>query len=516
MNAANEVKWESMIDRSVDEVDSTIPIFNKDSIDRANSLIDGAKDIADLMGRVIPEVRKIQGIRPPLLKGLAHSIKKQAKKYDFALGVSDIFQMLVDTKIKKAFYTPSVQISSNGALAGATNLAPVDYTSPLVDLDKSGDVLATLANLAEILRRLRVSPRYNVMTKEQEILIPALTGGDNKAIAEMAYLISECAKFNMPVWCVGRYVTALCDANHYSPVAEWITSKPWDGVSRFSALIDTIQVEPDQRERKTLLIRRWLISAIAAAFSPDGFAAQGVLVFQGAQGIGKTSWLLSLAPRSMVAEGRTLNPGDKDSVKQVIGRWIVELGELDATFKKSDISSLKQFLTASRDELRMPYAEKESRFARRTVFFGSVNDECYLNDSTGNRRFWTIPVQAINFNHGIDMQQLWAEVYTWHKAGESPYPDAHEQALISSGNESHTAMTTVEERIREAFAWESPRHEWNYLSVASVLERLSIFNPGRGDSTRAGQTLAKLTEGRRTKIVNGVKRYPVPPKLAGM
>jgi putative DNA primase/helicase len=72
-------------------------------------------------------------------------------------------------------------------------------------------------------------------------------------------------------------------------------------------------------------------------------------------------------------EGQTLNPAEKDSVLTAVSHWIVELGELDATFKKADIAQLKAFVTKTSDKVRRPYALKDSSFPRRTVFAGTVN-----------------------------------------------------------------------------------------------------------------------------------------------
>src|SRR5690606_9294822 len=130
-------------------------------------------------------------------------------------------------------------------------------------------------------------------------------------------------------------------------VVEWVQSKPWDGVSRVQDLYDTVQakdewVEPDTKQLKETLIKRWMISAIAAAFSPNGVSAEGMLVFQGSQSLGKTSWLKSLTPPGLelTKDGMLLRPDDKDSVKQVNSFWIVELGELDSTFRRSDLAQL--------------------------------------------------------------------------------------------------------------------------------------------------------------------------------
>src|SRR5690606_6767655 len=175
-------------------------------------------------------------------------------------------------------------------------------------------------------------------------------------------------------------ITYLSDQNQYNPVAEWITSKTWDGIPRMQSLYDTVvavdqDTDPRVMELKETLIKRWMMSAIAGAFLPDGVSAAGVLVFQGEQYLGKTKWFKSLVPEQLglLKDGMLLRPDDKDSVKQICSFWLVELGELDSTFRKSDIAALKSFITSNSDVLRRAYARKESQYARRTVFFGSVN-----------------------------------------------------------------------------------------------------------------------------------------------
>ena len=135
-------------------------------------------------------------------------------------------------------------------------------------------------------------------------------------------------------------------------------------------------------------------------------------MFQGAQGLGKTLWFKRLADydKGWLLEGATLNPSDKDSVKQAVSHWIVELGEIESTFKKSDIDQLKAFVTKKNDELRLPYDRAFTTYQRRTAFYASVNAREFLTDTSGNRRFWVVPVTGINADHGLDMQQVWAEV----------------------------------------------------------------------------------------------------------
>ena len=148
-------------------------------------------------------------------------------------------------------------------------------------------------------------------------------------------------------------------------------------------------------------------------------------------------------------EGATLNPSDKDSVKQAVSHWIVELGEIESTFKKSDIDQLKAFVTKKSDELRLPYDRASTTYQRRTAFYASVNAREFLTDTSGNRRFWVVPVVGINAQHGINMQQLWAEVKEVLYPTVSWYLSAEEREMLQDSNEYYRTQSSVEDLILE-------------------------------------------------------------------
>lgn len=382
----------------------------------------------------------------------------------------------------------------------------------------NGKPLSTIENLQYILDSLGVVVRYNVISKEEEIIIPDSTFSiDNKANASLAWIISWCSRVRMPVGNVGDYISYLADQNLYNPVAVWIQSKPWDGVSRLEDLYATVTAKEEDGDPvvlnlKKTLIRRWLLSAVAAAFKPDGVSAHGVLVFQGAQYVGKTQWFKRLVPRDLpvLADGMILRPDDRDSVKQVVSFWLVELGELDATFRKSDIAQLKAFLTKEKDVLRRAYAKKESEYARRTVFFASVNPAEFFHDETGNRRYWTIECEKIDYNHTVDMQQLWAEVFELYKQGESWYLLPKEMALLNAHNEGFLSKDPIEERIAQEMTWDINESQWVWKSGTEILLGLGYTKPTQSDKKKAASELQKRNAGRRKKT-NGVWVYFVPP-----
>lgn len=393
-----------------------------------------------------------------------------------------------------------------------------DYYSPLPLANDKGKPLKHIDNLAEIARRLNVTIRYNVIKKEEEILIPGKSFSvDNQANASFAWLMSECSRFDYAVDKLGDFLTYLSDQNLYNPVAQWIMSRPWDGVSRLKTLYDTITPrEMSKNWLKESLIRRWLISAIAGAFNPDGVAAGGVLTLQGEQNLGKTKWLKLLAPPELglIKDGMILRPDDKDSVKQVCSFWLVELGELDATFRKSDMAALKAFITSKSDVLRRAYARKESHFARRTVFFASVNPTEFLHDTTGNRRYWTIPCAHIDHHHSIDMQQLWAEVKaTLWDAGESHYLSQEELDALNEHNEEHMAIDPIEERILSGLHWDESTTLWRWASATDVLIEIGIERPTKADVNTCASFIRKHNDDMSKRTKDGRLLFCPAPRV---
>lgn len=400
------------------------------------------------------------------------------------------------------------------AMVPANDNRYIDIDTPLPHVGPRGKPLVTIENMAEVCRRLGVVVRYNVISKDEEVLIPNESFSiDNRANASLAWLVSWCARFNMPTDKVGDFITYMADQNLYNPAANWITSKPWDGVSRLPAFYATVTSTGDQALKETLM-KRWMVSAIAAAFQPEGVSAHGVLVLQGNQYLGKTKWFKSLVPAGLrlAQDGMMLRPEDRDSVKQACSFWLVELGELDATFRKSDIAALKAFLTRDRDVLRRAYAKRESEYARRTVFFASVNPREFLHDPTGNRRYWTIECEHIDHSHDLDMQQVWAEVYELFKAGEGWFLLPEEMDRLNTHNTDFEVRDPIEDRLMSKLDWQSPMHFWEWQTVTDVLMSVGIDKPEKAHMNTAGHIIRRLNNGMGKKT-SGVRRVLVPPVI---
>ena len=380
----------------------------------------------------------------------------------------------------------------------------------LIEFEKTtqGRIMATTDNYHAIMKSYGIDCYYDVIKKRIEIDIPNFKPiADLKDEAHLVELENLCIKNFIPHQRVRDAMKII--AQEVNPVARWINSKPWDGVSRIADFCDTVSSE--DTVLKNMLMRKWLLSCVAAAYEVDGVSLEGLLVFQGKQGLGKTLWFKRLADfnKGWLLEGATLDPKDKDSVKKAVSHWIVELGELESTFKKADINQLKAFITSRSDEMRLPYDRTFTNYQRRTAFFASVNEPEFLMDGSGNRRFWCIKVTDINPHHGLDMQQVWAEVKdTLYKEGEKNwYLTREERDLLQESNEGFRTQGAVEDLLMQHVDFEALETEKKAWQLTAMLRALGIRNPRNIDFKDASRVLTEF--GIEPRKTNGKKVYDV-------
>tara|TARA_R110002167_G_scaffold18105_1_gene68302 strand:+ start:356 stop:2521 length:2166 start_codon:yes stop_codon:yes gene_type:complete len=379
---------------------------------------------------------------------------------------------------------------------------PMDYE---FHRNASGRFLNTKDNINGVLKTHSVEVRYNVIKKRMEIEIPNMKFiADMKEEASLIEIEDRCINMGIPHTKVRDYLKIL--AEEYNPVVEWIDSKPWDGESRIPDFLDSL-VTHESNQLKEMLMKKWLVSCVAAAYEENGVELEGILVLQGAQGLGKTLWFKRLCDyeKGWLLEGATLNPSDKDSVKRAVSHWIVELGEIESTFKKSDIDQLKAFVTARTDELRLPYDRAFTTYQRRTAFYASVNAREFLTDTSGNRRFWVLAVKEINVNHGVDMQQMWAEVKEtlYVKGRKNWFLSPDERELLQDSNEIYRTQSSVEDLLLEHVNFGS--NSTKPVQMTKLLRDLGIKAPRMPDFKEASRVLHERgIEPRRT---NGKKVF---------
>jgi predicted P-loop ATPase len=410
----------------------------------------------------------------------------------FRADIAKAKQRLTDRGGKKGLDDKALAAISNG-------LWPLDKPLPLETFQhlRDGKILSHADNYKTMMTAYGYGCSYDVIKKEVSWTGPEIDmNTDNAHQALFSKMKGLAALSGLPHGSqdLQTHLPAIAEQNQINPVRDYLSSLAWDGQDRIQPLVQ--EMEPCDAVVAEIAMRVWITGAAAAC---DHFeiglnlvhgarpSFEYVLCLLGGQGINKTKGFLDLIPKALskyAKEGLTLNPKSKDSVKIVTSNWLVELGELDATFRQAQIAELKAFLSTETDELRLPYAQGYSKFKRRTAFIGTVNHEKFLKDPTGNRRYL-----VLECTHGFpgwpqsEVDQLWAQAWKRYTNGEQWWPTDDEQLLLDENAERYRQYSWAETRIREKYDFTQP-HENNRRLKTTALYRELLSEDGSTTSTR--------------------------------
>lgn len=226
-------------------------------------------------------------------------------------------------------------------------------------------------------------------------------------------------------------VNVVAQANRFHPIRDYLAGCSWDGVPR----VDTLLVDylgADDTEYTRAVTRKTLVAAVARIYNP-GCKFDYMLTLQGRQGLGKSAIIAKLGG-PWYSDTLTTVTG-KEAYEQLVGVWIMEVGEL-AGMRIAESNAVKQFISKASDRYRPAYGRRIQDFPRQCIFIGTTNEMQFLRDSTGNRRFWVVatpnePARDMWTELDADtIKQLWAEARHYYQAGETWYPsrELEEQA----------------------------------------------------------------------------------------
>lgn len=232
--------------------------------------------------------------------------------------------------------------------------------------------------------------------------------------------------FRLELW--RRAVTDTAMYNRFHPVRDYLRGLQWDGVKRVDSWLADYCGAPDDAWTREVG-RLFMVAAVRRIMEP-GCKFDFMTVLVGPQGRGKSSVLAALTRdanwfQDNVSFGRQ---GAKDIVESTLGRWICEVGELNA-MKRADMDHVKNLLSSQVDKTRLSYERQVRTFPRQCVFVGTTNERKFLTDVTGNRRFWPVMINEILVDKiKADRDQLWAEAFARREESiqmpESMWPEA--------------------------------------------------------------------------------------------
>jgi predicted P-loop ATPase len=201
--------------------------------------------------------------------------------------------------------------------------------------------------------------------------------------------------------------------NEIDSASDYFKSLKWDGVSRLDTwLCKAFGVNDDEYHKS--IGTNWLKGLVKRAREP-GSKFDYVLVLEGSQGVMKTTALEELGNIGGYNAHTeiTMSAGSKDFLMAFKGKLIVEFSEGE-TLSRSETKQLKSTITTRYDNYREPYGRKSKDHPRQCVFAMTTNEDNYLKDDTGNRRW--LPVKVMSEVCDIqwikeNREQLYAEAH---------------------------------------------------------------------------------------------------------
>jgi predicted P-loop ATPase len=318
---------------------------------------------------------------------------------------------------------------------------PVDTEwTQLLQMSSKMKVLSTIDNTKIILEN---DPKYNQSLAYNELSKRVTRMTDREALEdvddakirhhlEKTYEVTGLQK-------ISDATLIVAYENAYNPVKEYLDTLEWDGEERLDTLLIDYQ-GAERTEYTKQVTRKSMVACIARMYEP-GTKFDYVLTMVGKQGTGKST-LLRFMGKDWFTDSFSTVIG-KEAVEQILGFWVIEMAEL-AGLRKAEVEQVKHFITKQDDTFRQAYGRRTETFKRMCVFFGTTNSDSFLNDITGNRRFWVVPTMVTIpekrvFNDLRDnVDQIWAEAIAGYKAGEKLYLDHDMEEEAVQKQKDHT------------------------------------------------------------------------------
>lgn len=230
-------------------------------------------------------------------------------------------------------------------------------------------------------------------------------------------------------------------------VREYLDALEWDGTPRVGSwLTRYLGAEDTPLHRE---FGRLILTAAVRRVRQPGCKFDNMLVLEGAQGAGKSTALKILAG-AWFEESMSLDAEPKVVIEQTRGKWIVEIPELSGIGAR-EVEHVKSLLSRTEDTARGAYKEFEETVPRQFILAGTTNDNRYLRDTTGNRRFWPVKVGAVECALlTADRDQLWAEAAVIEAEGGPLSLASDLWAVATSAQEEREAPHPILDVLRYA------------------------------------------------------------------
>lgn len=242
--------------------------------------------------------------------------------------------------------------------------------------------------------------------------------------------------------------------NQYNPISEYFESlEDWDGEDHIKNLCGYVKTNDDNAFLYHM--EKWFTRAVLCALEKEKINKHCLVLANTIQNSGKSTYLRFFIPRKLMNYLSEDIGLDKDSRIKLCKNLIINLDEL-SILAKTDINSLKAFISKTHINERLPYARKAEYLERICSFVGSTNKTDFLTDESGSVRWIIFEVtEKINFNYSleIDIDKVWSQAYfnAYKREGFNPELTLADISENEKRNERFTQMTLEQEMVNKFY-----------------------------------------------------------------
>lgn len=385
---------------------------------------------------------------------------------------------------------------------------------PAFERDKWGRIEASISNAAKAVVRpdfVDIDIRFDQF--RDEIMFAPAGSGQWQAFTDPDYARLRITMEKRGFKAVGRelirdVVLLAADEQPFDSATTWLNGLEWDGVPRIEHFYHTHFGTADTPYTRAVSMYMW--TALAGRVLEPGIKADMVPILVGRQGCGKSSGVEALSPDPAFFTEISFAEKDDDLARKMRGRLVAEIGELRGLNTK-ELESIKAFVTRTHENWIPKYREFATQFPRRLVFIGTTNEDEFLADKTGNRRWLPVEVSSVDVQAiKRDLLLLWAEAReTFKRLGGIQFRDA--ERLGASVHEQYTIkdawLETVEKWLDtpDLMTNDVPRN-CEFLLTSDVLKDaigLESRNIGKREEMRIGNVLQNCGYVRDRRFISG-------------
>jgi predicted P-loop ATPase len=252
---------------------------------------------------------------------------------------------------------------------------------------------------------------------------------------------------------VRNAINEYANLNVRNEPKDWLNSLEWDGVPRIADFfMDCMGSERAEDNSYLFAVGANFWISLAARIYQPGCRVYHMIVLEGKQGIGKST-ALSVIGGPWYAEA-TESVNQKDFFLTIAGKLIIEISELDS-FNRAEVTRIKAVISSSSDRFRSPYERRSMDHPRSCIFVGTTNEDTYLRDATGARRFWPVRCGKVDLEKiRTTREQLFAEAAAEYRAGHAWHVVPQDQA--AQAQELRREEDIFEDLLRDKLLFDTP------------------------------------------------------------